>query len=231
MSRALANFQSTFDELADSLGLLPADVAANAALQSNLLNVFNRAYLKGWTKRVWEDAWSGQEVAPTGGTLIDFATLADARRFEVWTADPRPVGSVAIPVRYMTGSDGIQLMTRQTTVYVLSMPLMVKFTTTAWVSAASYAAGDRVLYTDGQCWRCVTANSDATWTVANWTREPLLQVLAEFTVAYARGTSLIQHAGQPDTGSRARQDALDDLERLAQIEHFRTATNLWQPTP
>ncbi len=38
----------------------------------------------------------------------------------------------------------------------------------AWVTGTPYIVGDLVTYTDGNEYVCITANSDATWTPANW---------------------------------------------------------------
>lgn len=234
MSRTLPTFQSVFDDLAARLGHHdPAAVAANASLQGNLLNCFNQAYNKGWTKRVWEDAWTGLTVSPSGGTVIAWGALKDARRFELWTSDPRSVSSTATRIyAYATGNDGIRLLDSHTTVFVLYMPQEVKFTTTAWSSATTYASGARVLYTNGRVYKSLqgsNTNQACDTETDYWVEEPLIPVLAEFTAAYARGSYLLHHQGQPDAGRTAREAALNDLDILAQQEFFRVAKNLWKP--
>lgn len=230
MSRAPANFQETFNALAVAVNLTPAKVAANADQRQKLLAVFNRAYQRGYGKRSWEDAWDGATVTPVNG-LVDFSQLADARRFEIWSADPRVARNCAHEVGYTTTLQGAQLNCHASTVFVLSMPKCPQFTTTAWVNETTYGAGGKVLFTDGQNYQSLqtgnTGHSPAaspTW----WKLVPVLEVLAEFTTAFARGTYLLENS-QPQTGGAARTDALTDLDELAQAEYFRCATNAWRP--
>ena len=44
----------------------------------------------------------------------------------------------------------------------------VYLTAPVWVTATSYSVNDYVLWTDGNIYKCTTANSDATFTPANW---------------------------------------------------------------
>ncbi len=231
MSRAPANFQEVFDALARALNHTPAEVAANADLRAGLLEVMNRAYKRGYGKRSWEDAWDGQSVTPVNG-VIDYSVIADARRFEIWSSDPRVKDSRAYEKRFTTALDGVHLESGESTaVWVMSLPKEPKFTTTAYAGGTTYAAKALVLYTDGQVYQSLqasnTGNNPATAT-AWWKLQPMLEVLAEFTVAFARGTYLME-SGQAQTGGEARKDALVDLDELAQAEYFRCATNVWRP--
>lgn len=231
MSRAPANFQETFDALALAVNTTPAEVASNAELRAGLLAVMNRAYKRGYGLRSWEDAWDGQSVTPVNG-VIDFSELADARRFEIWSADPRVKHSRAYEKRFTTALDGVHLEGGgNTPVWVMSLPKEPKFTTTAYVSGTTYTAKTLVLFTDGQVYQSLqaanTGNNPATATTW-WKLQVVLEVLVEFTVAFARGTWLLEN-GQVQTGGAARKDALADLEELAQAEYFRCATNVWRP--
>ncbi len=231
MSRTHATFQDTFDALAVAVGYTPAKIAADAGMRSKLLAVFNRAYTRGYNLRTWEDAWNSATVTPAS-QIIDFATLKDARRFEVWSADPRDPANNAYPLLYTTTLNGIQLLENPATAFVLSLPSAPKFTTTAWVTSTAYALKALVLFTDGNVYRCITAHTSGTFATdlaaAKWELVPVLEILAEFTTAYARGTYILEN-GLPAEGAAARKDALDELEVLSMNEHFRLAQSAWKP--
>lgn len=230
MKRAPAIFQEVFDTLALSLNFTAAEVAANAVLQGKLLAVFNRAYAKGYGKRSWEDAWDGAAVTPVS-RLIDFASVRDARRFEVWSADPRDPANRAYALGYTTTRNGILLDETVTSAFVLSMPKTPKFTTNAYAGGTTYAADALVLASDGNVYVSLQggnmgnapASSPSYWEVV-----PVLEVLAEFVVAYARGTYKIE-SSQVEAGAAARKDAADDLEELAMTEFHRLASDAWKP--
>lgn len=232
MSREAPTFQSIFDAFMRSVGFTPAQVTANAELGERLLAVFNRAYRRGYNVWSWEDAWQSLEVTPVN-RLITHAALADARRFEIWSADPREPGNNAYELRHQTAQSGVLLLAENATAFVLYFPKPPEFTLTAYASGTTYAAGARVLHTDGNgiVYQSLQGSntghappSSADW----WTPLPLLEVLADFTLAYARGTWLIEQ-GQPQTGAAARSDALNDLEVLAKIESARQSNAAWRP--
>jgi len=232
MSREALAFKPVFDAMCMAAGgYAAADVSGNAALQTQLLAIFNRTYRKGYGRYLWEDAWEGATLTPAGRTLT-YTALDDARRFEVWTLDPRAPENAARPVRHVTSSSGVELLTDETSVYVLSMRREPKFTTAAWVTATAYTAGTLVLFTDGQVYECLTGHTSGTFSTdlaaLRWRVVPVLAVLEDFMIEYGRGTFLLEQ-GQTATGAELRRQALDDLERLAQNEHFRTASAAWRP--
>lgn len=229
-ARAALAFQTVFDGFAAAIGFTAAQVAANPTLQNKLLQIFNRVYTRGYTKRSWEDAWDGEEVTPAS-RLIAFSVIDDARLFEVWSDDPRDDANNAFELRYSTTLNGILLSDDADTAFVLSMPKAPKFTTTAWASGTTYAAGALALYTDGNVYRSLqgsntnkTPTSEAAW----WVAVPVLAVLEEFTIAYARGTYLLEN-GQIEAGAAERSDAMAALDDLARTEYCRTAANAWKP--
>lgn len=232
MSRAGTSFQEAFDRLATALNRTPAEVAGNAQLQTKCLDVFNRAYQRGYNRRAWEDAWDGKTYVPVN-SVVDFSGIQDARRFEVWSADPRPACNSAHEVRYTTTKDGLTLSDGETSVFILSMPKARKFTTTAWDNGATYTSGATVLFTDGHVYESLqagnTGHSPDTATEW-WEVVKVLDVLLDFTVDHARGTYLLE-TGKEQTGVSYRNDALTVLEDAAKTEYFRLAKAAWRPKP
>ena len=233
MSRAAPTFKSVFDSLTLRLGQTVATMAASADLTAKLLDCINRAYRRGYNVWFWEDAWQGVEVEPTDERLITHAALKDARRFEIWSADPREPANRAVMLRHQTSQSGALLLADAATAYVLYFPAPPQFTTTAWASGTTYAPAARVLHTDGICYKSLqgsntnhSPDSSPTW----WEAMPLLAVLEDFTSAYARGTWQIEHAAQPQTGAAGRSDALNELESLAMSESARQSTAAWRPS-
>lgn len=228
--RSPANFNTAFEALGMAAGqFMPADIAASATLGAELLAVFNRAYQRGYNLRAWEDAWVPATVTPVN-RLVDFSQIGDARRFEIWTADPRTPETQAREVRYSTTSGGALLMTDESTVFILSLPLPPKFTRAAYNAGTAYAVGALVLATDGHCYRCIQAGTGQTpqSSATYWTVIPFLAVLEEFTIAYASGTYELEK-GNTATGGERRRDAMADLETSAQAEFHRTARSNWRP--
>ena len=131
--RSNPTFADTFATLAAALNY--AQPLASG-VSGKLLECFNRAYARGYNLRPWEDAWAGATVTPSS-QVIDYSQIADARRFEVWTKDPRVIANEAQPVDYQTDAVGIHLVYAPSTVFVLRLPSVPKFTTTAWASATS----------------------------------------------------------------------------------------------
>lgn len=232
MSRPSANFQTIFEEMGMAFGqFTPSDISGSAALQVELLSCFHRAYAKGYNERGWEDAWDGATVTPTS-RLVTYAQIGDARKFEIWTADPRLIEEDPKPVRYVTGATGATLLTDEDTVYVLRLPPDPRFSYTLWVTATAYVVGDLRRFTDGHVYKCLTAHTSGTFATdlaeAKWVVLPCLAVLHEFIIEYGAGCYEL-NKGNYATGLARRKDALSNLERIAQDEHFRTATHLWQP--
>lgn len=229
-ARAALTFQAVFDGLAAAIGFTAAQVVANPTLQNKLLQIFNRVYKRGYTKRSWEDAWDGEEVTPSS-RLIAFSVIDDARLFEVWSDDPRDPDNNAIDLSYGTTLNGILLTDDADTAFVLSMPKAPKFTTTAWVTATPYVVGSLVWNSD-EVYRCLTVHTSGTFATdlaaTKWVVVPVLAVLEEFTIAYARGTYLLEN-GQIEAGAAERSDALTALDDLARTEYCRTAANAWKP--
>lgn len=232
MSRPSANFQLIFEEMGMACGqFTPSDISSNAVLQVELLNCFHRAYAKGYNERAWEDAWEGATITPTN-RLVTYSQIGEARKFEVWTKDPRDPDNAAQPVRYVTAASGITLLTDEATVYVLSLPPAPRFQYTLWVTATTYAVGDLRRFTDGHVYKCLVAHTSGTFATdlaaAKWVILPCLATLHEFIIEYGAGCYDL-NKGNYATGGARRKDALQNLERIAQDEHFRSATNLWQP--
>lgn len=228
-ARAALKFQDTFDAFCLACGFTAAAVAANAGLQGKLLQFFNRAYTRGYTKRLWEDAWSGAEVTPAN-RLIAFSDIGDARRFEIWDADPRDPDNGAIELRYTTTSAGALLMSDEPTAYVLSMPNNPKFTTDAYNNGTAYTVGQITLATNGNVYKCIqnSTGHEPSASATYWTVVPVLAVLEEFTIAFGRGTYLLEN-GQPQTGAAERGDAADALDAFAMDEYNRAASSAWSP--
>lgn len=229
MSRSAVTFQAAFDDLAAALDLAPADVSGAAVLQAALLSRFNAAYRAAYTRRAWEDAWQDASLTPTS-RLLTYTQLADARRFEFWTADPRDPDSNAAAIGYVTSGDGVTLVTDDSPVFTFYLPAAPKFTATAYVGATAYGVGDRVLATDGNVYRCIQngtgqapASSPLYWTVV-----PVLEVLKDAVVEMAAALHLMA-AGQQGTAERRRAAAEDLLDQAAMLEYPRTARTGGRP--
>ena len=232
MNRPSANFQTIVEELGMACGqFTPADIAASAALQIELLSCFHRAYAKGYNERGWEDAWTGATITPNN-RLVTFTQIGDARKFEIWTADPRQPEGEPRPVRYTTSANGATLLTDETSVYVLSLPTAPRFSYTLWLTATAYVVGDLRRFTDGHVYQCLVAHTSGVFatdlSASKWVVLPCLAVLHEFIIEYGAGCYDL-NKGNYVTGGERRKEALKNLERIAQDEHFRTATHLWQP--
>lgn len=234
-ARAGTAFIDAFDSFCRSLNYTPAQVTANAALQSKLLAVFERAYKRGYNKRLWEDAWDGETVTPTN-RLIAFSVIDDARRFEVWDEDPRDPDNSAIELRFTTTLNGILLMDDATSAFVLSMPKSPLLPKESWVTGTVYKVGVRVMK-DHAVYRCATAHTAGTFATdlaaVKWvevTDLEILEVLEEFTLQFAKGTYQLEN-GLEATGGALRSDALTELETLAMTEYCRTANSAWRPKP
>ncbi len=228
MARSPLTFQSAFDDVCAALGYTPAQIAANAALQSKLLKIFNRSYQVGYDLpgAGWEDARTGAEITPVDG-LIDFATLGDAREWVVWSADPRSHEDFARRVSFTTNLNGILISEAGLdTVWVEWMPEVVSFVTTEW-TAATYAVGDKRL-NDGRCYRSLVSHTGAVFAddlaAANWLLMPVLGILHEFLIQHSHGVYLTEN-GQPETGYRMMGSAKRDLSELAVREMDRATRN------
>jgi hypothetical protein len=234
MSRPSAIFQTVFEELGMACGqYTPADMAANVPLQLELLSCFHRAYAKGYNERSWEDAWIGTTVTPVN-RAVTWAQIGNARKFELWTSDPRRVeyDPRPMPVRYVTDSSGATLLTDEPTVYVLSLPPDPRFHYAAWATSTAYTLGALRVAADGHVYQCLIAHTSGNFatdlSTGKWIVVPCLQVLQEFIIEYGAGCYELNR-GNAATGAARRKDALSYLDRRAQDEHFRTATHLWQP--
>jgi hypothetical protein len=232
MSRPSSNFLTVFEELGMACGqFTPSDINSNPAVQLELLSCFHRAYAKGYNERSWEDAWTGATVVPVN-RLVTTAQISEARKYEVWTKDPRDPGNEARPVRYVTAASGLTLLTDEDSVYILSLPAAHRFIYTLWITGTVYAVGDLRRAADGQVYQCLLAHTSGTFATdlaaGKWSVVPCLAVLHEFIIEYGTGCWEL-NKGNTATGATRRKDALINLERIAQDEHFRTATHLWQP--
>lgn len=228
--RELANFKTVFEALGMAAGqFTPEDIAASPALDKALMAVFNRAYQRGYGMRVWEDALEAKTVTPVN-RFVDFSAFEDARRFSVWTADPRDWQTTADEIYYSTYQAGLQLATADSSVCILYQPTCPKFTRAPYNAGTAYTLKASVLATDGNCYRCIQASTGQTpqTSPSYWELVPLLAVLEEFTAAYASGTHELEKGNQ-GTGAARRSDALTELEIAAQAEYTRTARSRWRP--
>jgi hypothetical protein len=116
--------------------------------------------------------------------------------------------------------------------YILSLPAAHRFIYTLWITGTVYAVGDLRRSADGQVYKCLLAHTSGTFATdlaaGKWSVVPCLAVLHEFIIEYGAGCWEL-NKGNTATGATRRKDALINLERIAQDEHFRTATHLWQP--
>jgi hypothetical protein len=110
-------------------------------------------------------------------------------------------------------------------VWVEWIPLTVKFSTTAWVTATSYAVGDLMLYNTatpvanyGRCYRCIAAHTSGTFATdlaaSKWVLVPVLDVLEDFVIDHVQGKHLLRN-GQPEAGLALQETALGALEKIA----------------
>lgn len=225
MARTPFDFQSTFDAAVSACNQVPATVAASASLLAMFLQYFNRSHQIGYDLPAdgWADARTGATITPSS-RLITHATLGDAREFNVFTEDPRVDTSQARRVAFTENSAGILITESDlSTVWVSWLPETLEFTTTAWVTATSYAVGDRRLVTaSGHCYRCLVAHTSGTFAddlaASKWVLMPVLSMLKEFIISHVQATYLRERGGQADTGYKFQGAALDALSEKATRE-------------
>lgn len=225
MARATIPFQTAFDRFARALKFTPAQVAANAALQAELLDQFSETYHIGYDEGGadgWTDSRQGATIEPVDG-LITFDVLGNARNFEVFSEDPRPCPNDAQRLKFSEDNEGILLAdTSVTECWVRWHPITLDFTTTAW-AAGTYAVGDVVLYTDGECYRRLVAGASTNLATElaeatpKWVVVPVLEVLMPFVKDYARGEYLLANS-QAEVGIQLQNRALAALETKATRE-------------
>lgn len=134
MSRTLLSVKAVFWDLARACGQEP-DTAINASgvsamLTAQLLRCLNTAYQEAYNSNEWEDAWADGTLTPTSGVLA-YAAVGEARKFALWSEDPRAVNNVAYPVRAVTSADGIQVQSELGTVFGFWLPAVAVFTDAA----------------------------------------------------------------------------------------------------
>lgn len=132
MSRTGITVKTTYWTLARLFGMEPDSAISTASLPSatvkaKLLNCINQAYTEAYKANEWEDAWQDGSKTVTNG-VIAWSDLADAARFAIWSADPRPVGSQAYAVKYVTSNEGVHIQNSIATVYAFWLPPPAVFT-------------------------------------------------------------------------------------------------------
>lgn len=219
-------FYTAFEAAVRPTGML-TQMASDATLKTLLLHYFNRSYKIGLdlptlSGQQWEDNRTASLITPTSG-LITYDQIGEAREFKVWDEDPRYTKLAERVVDY-TDPTGIRVSeTDDTPVWVSWVPLTLKFSYEAWVTATAYVVGDvRMITSTGNCYRCATAHTSGTFATdlaaAKWVLMPVLAVLEEFLIGHMQATWIKESGGQPDTGYKLQTAALDDLREIHRAE-------------
>lgn len=176
---------------------LKMDPTANGAEDAwtlasvELTEMLNSIYKLAWEYWPWPDATEIREETPEAHPTVANAlyvprstvtrTLMDV--FQVWDRDPRADQS-ARPVGFREAADGLYFFSTAS-VWVEYRGACPEFTSTAWVTATTYAVNELVYFTDGHVYRCLIAHTSgvfATDLAANkWVVVTLLACLAEPT--------------------------------------------------
>lgn len=132
MSRTKVTVKAVYWDLARALGYEPdsaisTESVPDAVLKAALLRAINNAHDEAYNANEWEDAWMDGTLTVTNG-VIAWSVIADAARFSLWSADPRPYGSSAYPLRYVSSNDGLHVRDNASSVFAFWLPPAVPFT-------------------------------------------------------------------------------------------------------
>lgn len=214
--RAHIPFTTAFEDAVRPTNNLTS-MATDATLKAQLLAQFNRTYKIGYelpfqSNVFWEDALTWAQITPSSG-LISWDVLGDARNLEIYTADPRET-RLATSVQFFTDKTGIRVSEDLPTVWVSWTPRVYPFSTTAWVTATTYAVGDVRTVSSLECYRCISAHTSGTFATdlaaGRWVLLPVLEVLHEFSIRHLHATYL-RESGQVQTGVKLQNEALTEL--------------------
>lgn len=178
-----------------------------------------RAYREVYeTPFVWPESQQGKTVNLTNGRF----SVTDIDRgdwWQVWTADPRPVGSRAVFIASSLDSDGIWAKTTAASVFVQYRPAAPRLIYRP-VQNANYATG-QIIYdpVTGDCYEAITANAPGTSLSdeTKWRRSLLMHVLREPVTLLAAG-----HI-QEGSGNTERAQRLYDRSRAKREVEFSKA--------
>lgn len=188
----------------EALQIDPAAGPSDASVQGFITREINAAYRYAWNFCQWEESKVFQQFTiqnhPVTGTPFlprnnGLDQIADV--YSLWTTHPL-ADPTAQKVGYRVGSDGYYLDTTfaGSSVWAICRQDAPRFTNTAYDNAATYAPGDEMLYTDGNCYLCltgVTATPPTAGGDANWRPIVVLYLLSEAVVS---GAIALRNQGQ-----------------------------------
>ena len=200
----LVTFQSVLYGVARRRGLEPG-----VNLQDNeaaaLTEYINAAYEFCWRFAQWPESLT-IEAATATDQLIPWAGETTYRIGDVLRVTARHPVTDSNPgeLKYTLGPAGLYLTDSayaDSEVYLIYRREAPRFTQTLYSASATYAVNDLIYFTDGDCYRCLSATSagqSPTTHAAKWQRQDLLAILAEATKQAALAEAL-REDGQHST--------------------------------
>lgn len=232
MSAPVKSFKSLLDSIARRIGKLKDDGTIDAYVSGDLTDQVNSAMKAAWQVFAWPDALviTEEDVIThpdvTGARYVprQTATRTMTSVLKVWNKDPRQSTEAVSYVPTKKFSDGVYIYDANlSTVWVYYRPAAPEYSNTAWVTATAYVVGDLVLFTDGQCYRCVTAHTSVTFatdlTAVKWVVVPVLLCLFEAVKRGVISAWRRDQSSQPMTAKAYEELMRSDLEN--EIENIR----------
>lgn len=202
----------TYAELA--AGFVAA--SGNNPNAGNIASWLNNAYRWAWRRPKtgpWSEAIKNTAVAVTAGKVA-WNLVEYAETWRLWSEDPRPFTSAAYVIESTHDADGIWPRTDLATVWAEYLPRVPAFSGTAYGAGTVYRLDDVMLFTDGNCYRCLAttaAGENPTTTPAKWSVQPVLQIL-QSAVIYEALSYFRTSLGDPDQAASIHADAEEDLQ-------------------
>jgi len=214
MSARATGFAELLRGFQNAIGMSAATLTATQKASFALF--LNSGYRWAWRKpkdRPWPEAVTGASKTPTAG-VIAWSAIGYAEHYRVWSADPRPITSTAYRIDSTRDADGIHVKSDVSPVWVEYLPRTPEFSGTAYSAVTAYAVDDLILFTDDNCYRCVTATSageNPTTHAAKWEAQTALKMLAAATI-YEAASQYFQSIASEGRSAKAHEDAIDDIE-------------------
>jgi hypothetical protein len=189
----------------------------SADQKAGLSRYFNNAYRWAWRRpkeHPWSEAVKFAAMTVQSGGYINWSDMEYAENWRLWTADPRPQGSSAVPVDSTHDASGIwPVANTAATLWAEYLPRVPVFSSTDWSNATAYVLDDAVLASDGNCYRALSSNTNvAPASHSNtWQVQPVLNVL-QSAVAMETASQYKRTIGNHDGAGVLHADAEEDLE-------------------
>lgn len=231
-----ADFRGVLHGLARRKGLDP-DVNLQPNEAAALTEYIASAYEFIWRWYEWPESisieqvtFTDQAIARTGVTSFPIdQVFAVTQRHPITSASPQTV-----PFRPGAGNIYVTDASKaDSSLYVVYRRPCPRFTATAYSASATYAVGDLIYFTDGDCYECLaatTAGQSPTTTAAKWQKQEIIAYLRNALLHAALGETL-REEGQHSTSMLEDgqlqgylEDALDRLELDQAITRYLRTT-------